>query len=419
VSCGSESPSRAGTGGSDGSLEAGGGGGGGGGYDGSTCGGAGGNGGGTGAGGGGGGGAGASFVDTARVAGTQTFSSPVADPGSVTFTWAQPSSSTSMSATSYGKFAQLSATVAPNSGITTPTPTGTVDFVQSIDGSAYTIGSATLTGGVATLVTTNLSQGTYPITAKYEGDSVYAPSSKFITFTYAANVVSSVLSGKANANPVPWGGSGTLTATIAAPAGAPSWYPAPTGIVSFYDTTGSIRSWIGSTTLGAGAGGVATMPDSWSEHAASYNFEIDYAGDTHFAAATTTFAVSVTPTVQSTTSVAPSRNPIVTGQAVTFTATVKPTSGTSVASGTVTFYDTTTLSSGGPPAGQQLGTVTLGANGTASITTNGNGFYGGEYNIITATYAGDTHMQGSTVNLTLPVNAAVAPTANAGRFDDG
>ena len=52
--------------------------------------------------------------------------------------------------------------------------------------------------------------------------------------------------------------------------------------------------------------------------------------------------------------------------------------------------------------------------GTALLTTNSNVFYGGENNIITATFAGDAHMQGSTNNITLPVNPAAAPTANAG-----
>jgi hypothetical protein len=414
VSCASQGGSRAGTTGGDGTQQAGGGGGGGAGYDGSTCGGQGGSGGGAGAGGGGGGGAGASFVDTGRVAGAQFFSSPIATPGAVTFAWAQPTSSVSVSATSYGKFAQLSATVTPGNSITTPTPTGTVDFVESIFGSDYAIGSATLNGGTATLVTTNLSQGTYPITAKYEGDAVYAPSSKFVTYTYSPAVLTPVLSGKANSNPVPWGGSGTLTATIAPPVGAPSWLPWPTGQYSFYDTTGSTRSWIGSVTLGVGDGNVANMPYSWSENAPLYSFEIDYAGDNNYSAAATTFTVGVTPSVLSTTTLTSSHNPVITGQTVTFMATVKPTSGTSVASGTVTFYDTATMTLSGPPAGQQLGAVALGTNGTASITTNSNKFYGGENNIITATFAGNAHIQGSTSNLVLPVNAAAAPTANAG-----
>jgi hypothetical protein len=53
-----------------------------------------------------------------------------------------------------------------------PTPSGTVKF---IDGER-TIGSATLSGGVATLTTSKLAVGTHPITAKYLGDADNATS---------------------------------------------------------------------------------------------------------------------------------------------------------------------------------------------------------------------------------------------------
>jgi len=95
--------------------------------------------------------------------------------------------------------------------------------------------------------------------------------------------------------------------------------------------------------------------------------------------ANTTTTVSVSPTAVNYQSTTP----------VTVTATVKPSSGSSTPTGTVTFYNGTT----------QIGTGTLNGSGTAtysynasslSYTTN-NGVYS-----LTATYSGDSNFNGST-----------------------
>jgi subtilase family serine protease len=69
-----------------------------------------------------------------------------------------------------GASVTLTATVAPASG--GGTPTGTVAFINS----GVSLGTETLSGGVATLVTTALPVGTDSVTASYSGDSTFAGS---------------------------------------------------------------------------------------------------------------------------------------------------------------------------------------------------------------------------------------------------
>src|SRR5262249_27013071 len=125
----------------------------------------------------------------------------------------------------------------------------------------------------------------------------------------------------------------------------------PTGTVYFV-VNGSVR---GTGTLSGGA-----APFSTTSPAAGHNANARiHSGATKFLAGK---ASVLTPAVLSlpatSAAVSSSGNPAVFGQKVTFTATVKPVSGTGVPTGTVTFRD----------AGTTLGTATL-TNGTASFST--------------------------------------------------
>src|SRR5262249_17993587 len=94
-------------------------------------------------------------------------------------------------------------------------------------------------------------------------------------------------------------------------------------------------------------------------------------------------------------------NPAVTGQDVTFTATlaaVAPGAGTPT--GTVTFKDGTVI----------LGTFAVGADGTATITTS---FAAAGGHAITAVYNGDPNFAGSSQSLTQQVNPATPPGVTA------
>ena len=92
-----------------------------------------------------------------------------------------------------------------------------------------------------------------------------------------------------------------------------------------------------------------------------------------------------------TTALVASANPVVVGQAVTFTATVRDPSGTGTPTGTVTFFVGNTV----------VARVTLDANGQAHI--RGSFSVAGRYNI-RAVYSGDAAFDASSQSLIEQVN---------------
>src|SRR5262249_31260578 len=134
---------------------------------------------------------------------------------------------------------------------------------------------------------------------------------------------------------------------------------------------------------------------------ASYGATGAFAASTSAAVAETVNRATTTVALRS------SVNPAVTGQAVTFTATVDavaPGSGTpigvsgSVFTGTVTFRDGDVI----------LGTVAVAFSGRATLTTS---FAAAGSQAITAVYNGDPNFVGSAQALTEQVNAAATPRA--------
>ena len=120
----------------------------------------------------------------------------------------------------------------------------------------------------------------------------------------------------------------------------------PTGVVSISDGSSSC-------TTGALSGGTASCVLS-STPVGNATLTATYAGDANFATSSDTepHAVQQIPTTVGVTS---SVNPSFQGQAVTFTATIAPSTGT----GTVTFKDGATT----------LGTATLNGSGIATFST--------------------------------------------------
>jgi hypothetical protein len=177
----------------------------------------------------------------------------------------------------------------------------------------------------------------------------------------------------------------TLTATVTSPAGT------PIGTVFFRD---------GDTLLGSAlldAAGRATL--STSLFVGTHSLTASFFGVTGFAASTSAaVAVTVNP-VATTLNLVSSVNPAVTGQAVTFTATVAAASpGAGTPTGTVTFKDGNVV----------LGTVAVGTGGKATFTTSFS-IAGGH--AITAVYSGSPIFVGGSQSLTEQVNAA--PTRQA------
>ncbi len=171
-------------------------------------------------------------------------------------------------------------------------------------------------------------------------------------------------------NPSNFGQSVTFTATVTVQRGF--YKGTPTGTVSFYD---------GSTLLGTGtlSGGVATYTTS-ALSVGSHSMTAVYGGDTNCLGSTSGVLKQVVNQNSTTTSLTSSLNPSTYGQAVTFTATVTGQYGTPT--GTVSFYDGTTL----------LGTGTLN-NGVATYATSSLSV--GSHSM-TAVYGGDTNFLGST-----------------------
>jgi Bacterial Ig-like domain (group 3)/FG-GAP repeat len=141
-----------------------------------------------------------------------------------------PSTTTVTSAlnpATFGQAVQFTATVssgAPGG------PTGTVKFLNG----TTSLGTATLSGGVAILSTAKLPAGTLSITADYIGDAQSATSSATISQT--VNVATTTITVVSAKNPATAGQTVKFTATVLSPT------TTPTGAVTFTD---------GTTTLGA------------------------------------------------------------------------------------------------------------------------------------------------------------------------
>jgi len=253
-----------------------------------------------------------------------------------------------------GQSVTFTATVSPSGA------TGTVAF---FDGGS-SLGTAPLSGGTASLTTSSLSVGSHSITAVYGGDSSHATStSAALTQTVNAGSISTATALASSVNPSVFGQSVTFTATVT-PSSGPG---TPTGTVTFLDGA----TVIGSSTLDAS--GSATFSTS-NLSVGGHTITAQYAGDATFAGSTSSGLSETVNKANTTTALTSSRNPSRVGQSVTFKATVSP----SAATGTVGFFDGSTL----------LGSVTLSggsasfamsslAAGTHSITAQytGNGSY--------------------------------------------
>jgi hypothetical protein len=249
--------------------------------------------------------------------------------------------STSPNPSTYGQTVTLSATVTavnPAAG----TPTGTVTFKE---GTTVLGSSAVNASGQASASISTLAVGSHPITAEFAGSNGWQASNASAGTQSVQGSTSTSLG--SSVNPSTYGQSVTFTATVGATtAGAGT----PTGSVVF--------------TID-GVPGSAVAVDA-TGHAAYSTSSLAFGSHTVSAAFTGTggwqnsASSSLTQTVQGTTStsVASSHNPSVTGQSVTFTTTVTSGAGTPV--GSVTFKDGATT----------LTTVAVNGSGQASYTTS-------------------------------------------------
>ena len=285
-----------------------------------------------------------------------------------------------------GQSIQYTATVAGD-----PTVTGTITFRD---------GGANIAGCVAVVMTAGSAScdvspavGSHTITAVYSGDASNAKSTSFVlTQVVTADPTTTVLT--ATVNPTLFGESVTFTATVTANAPGSG---TPTGTVAFDDGTAAIAG-CGGVTLAAGVATCTTTTLNVGGHSISgiYN------GSSNDVPSTSSVLTETVNPASTTTAVGSSTSPSVSGQPVTFTATVSVIApGSGVPTGTVTFEDGGVTITG-------CAAQTLSAAVTASCATS---FVTAGAHPITAVYSGDANFATSTSPLlTQSVNQGATST---------
>jgi sugar lactone lactonase YvrE len=353
---------------------------------------------------------------TAVYSGNSGFAVSTSSVQSVTVNPAPTSTATTLSIspspTHAGQATTFTATVSP-------VPTGgTVTFYF---GEGGLLGTATVNGsGIATLTTSSLTAGTWPIMAQYSGNSGFASSHSSpqnLTVNQALTTTTTALS--ISPNPTMSGQATMFTATVSpVPTGT------PLGMVGFFN---------GTTLLGTGtvnSSGVATFTTS-SLLSGYVNAKAVYSGNAGYATSTST--TTILPVYQAptttTTVISISPNPANIGQTISFTATISPNP---MSAGTVSFYNGSTLlgtASVGTAcvvndaiavpkvnvqkasARFQVSTVSPSPCGVAIFTTSS--LAAGTYNV-TAVYSGNNQFATSTSSVqSLTVNTGTGTTPSA------
>ncbi|MFP5275549.1 MAG: Ig-like domain repeat protein [Acidobacteriota bacterium] len=313
------------------------------------------------------------------------------------------------------------------------TPTGDVGLVTNASPASNTsVGELTLAGGAATTTFDDLPGGHYQLTAKYAGDTVFAPSSASVTLDVEPEKSTVSLTGNywnSSTNafaPLVSGASypfGTYMVLDAQPRGA----NAPdgqldglaTGTVTFTDSAGS--SALNSGAVGIDRLGVAEWQPSIAFPAGTNSVSAAYPGDSSFQASTSNAPLSLIIAKASTRAfLSASPRAIAVGSATTLSLAVAVPSSfpPNCANGGCTLFFPLIA----PPTGNvtfsfgntQLGTAPLTANAGAS------GYAQAELNVsslplgndmVTASYSGDANYGPATA--TFDVNAGQNVTVSA------
>jgi hypothetical protein len=304
------------------------------------------------------------------------------------------------------------------------TPSGNVALVTSASPAVNTgWGELTLQGGTASDSIKTLPGGEYTLTARYGGDSIFAPSSSTpVTLDVSAEDSTTSLfgscfnydngtdTGLANGGSYPYG---SYIAVESEPTGASARAGSPdgraTGFVTFADaaSTGAINS--GPVNLSAK--GVATWIPSAGLPVGSHSLSASYSGDASYkpSASTTQLAFTIAKAAPTATlSASPSAIPVGSTTALTLLVSASPIA--QPPTGTVTFnFGTTVLgtaSLGPAPNNPNAGAATVIASGLPL----GN-------DAVTATYNGDTNCNPVTsaaidIPVGQPPNVAVSVNPN-------
>jgi Bacterial Ig-like domain (group 3)/FG-GAP-like repeat/Abnormal spindle-like microcephaly-assoc'd, ASPM-SPD-2-Hydin/FG-GAP repeat len=279
---------------------------------------------------------------------------------------ATPKAATSTALTSSINPSAFGQSVALTAAITslTGTPTGTVSF---LDGGTQ-LGTSTVSGGVATLVTSSLAANSHSITAVYSGDSNFAASAS-PALIQTVNPSAATIGLGSSPNASVYLQAVTFTATIAAASGVQG-----TDTVTFQD---------GSTPLGIAnvVGNTATLTLN-TLSVGTHSITAVYSGNGNLAASSSSPVAQIVNKAAVNSTVASSANPSSEGQPVTFTVTVSPQYPGNTPTGTITLKKN----------GVTLGTFPLNSGvGSDAISTLTLGSYS-----ITALYNGDSNFTSGT-----------------------
>ena len=280
---------------------------------------------------------------------------------------------------------------------TTPVATGTVTLMNIGVSPAAVLGIITLDAtGNGSLSSSSLAPGTYSVTAVYSGDGTYAASSsaaQMLVVSQAASTTtltvspSTITVGQAETLSVSVQGSASVTLS---------------STVTFFDGT----TVLGSAAVVPGASGMtnasATASLSLSSlGVGSHAITARYSGDTNYSGSSSMALTVTVSQVTAAVSLGVSTGSLPVGQAETLTATVQHAGMPSV-SGTVTFFDGTTL----------LGTTgvtatTGGGAAVLAVSTLGVGSHA-----IVARYSGDTNFV-ATVSTAQTITVTQAATTTS------
>jgi len=269
--------------------------------------------------------------------------------------------------------------------------------VQFYDGNVL-IGTGTLApNGVntstATLAVNSLTLGSHSITAFFNGDTNFNPSTSN-TIAEVITQANSAVALTSSLNPSSFGQSITLSAIVSAAAPGSG---TPTGTVTFRE---------GATVLGTGtlSGGVATF-STIALYPGTHNLTAVYDGNANYIGAISPILAQVViNTLPTITTITSARNSSPVNQPVTFSAKVTAITGTPT--GSVQFFD----------GGVLFGTGTL-VNGVATVTEPAVNYPSSPVtHTITAKYLGDANFDPSDSaafsQYTVPVNTSVVLTSN-------
>jgi autotransporter-associated beta strand protein len=264
-----------------------------------------------------------------------------------------------------GQPVTLTAGVSSTAGV----PDGTVQFFHG----TTLLGTATLSGGVGSIVTTALPFGFNSVTAMYQGSSSFSPSTS-TAITVTVQQASTTTSLTASPNPASLGQTVTFTATVT-PAPPSTGGPTPTGSITFMDGT----AFLGTATLN---NAVATFTTS-SLSVGTHSITAIYINDGNYSSSTSPAVNQVITSAAPTVTVAVSNGNPVSNEAVVISASVAAVSpATGTPTGTVNFFSN----------GFMIGSGTL-TNGQATFTTSTLAL--GDQTI-TASYQGSTNFASNT-----------------------